>query len=154
MVEGGSKNSFKFPKAERLHHRSLVEGLFRLGKTFYEFPFRVSWRILSAEELRDNFRCNVPEAISPVQMMVAIPKKKRRRAVDRVLMRRRIREAYRLNRHSFCEYAKEKTNAATISLAFVYIHNENLPYNCIEEKMMASLEKLKIKIDKCSNPQS
>ncbi len=41
---------------------------------------------------------DAPADVGALQMLVTVPKKKRRRAVDRVLMRRRIREAYRINR--------------------------------------------------------
>lgn len=140
------KADYRFPKEARLHHRSLVEGLFRLGKSYYEFPFRISWRTLSPEELQRNFRSNVPEGIGKVQMMVTVPKKKRRRAVDRVLMRRRIRESFRLNRRGLCLRIDELPEIATLSLAFVYIHDKNLPYVTVEEKMRAALSKLQSKL--------
>lgn len=140
--EESKKGDFRFPKEERLHHRSLVEGLFRSGKSFYEFPFRVSWRILSPEELHKNFRHNIPEGIGSTQMMVTVPKKKRRKAVDRVLMRRRIREAYRLNRLELRDTATHLPEVATLSLALVYIHDSNLPFAIIEEKMKSLLAKM------------
>lgn len=141
-----AKLSFKFPKEERLHHKSLVDGVFLKGKSFYEFPFRVSWRGLSEEELDKNFRNKVPEGIAPVQMMVTVPKKKRRRAVDRVRMRRLIREAYRLNKGEWISVVCSRQKYATVSLALVYIHNENLPYSIIEEKMKLVLSKLLTKL--------
>lgn len=138
--------SFRFSKEDRLHHRSLVEGLFRFGKSFYEFPFRVTWRKLTEEELRDNFRNIVPEKIGQLQMMVTVPKKKRRHAVDRVLLRRRIREAYRLNRHPLYNQIGENEGIRTLSVALVYVHDQNLPYMTIEEKMKVIIDKLQRKI--------
>ena len=141
------KRDLSFPKRERLHHRSLVEGLFRNGKSFYEFPFRVTWRIMSDEELGKNFRDHVPEGIDNLQMMVTVPKKKRRHAVDRVLMRRRIREAYRLNRLPLKHKIDKDSSIRTFSVGLVYIHNQNLSYGAIEEKMISLLEKLSKKIN-------
>lgn len=138
--------NYCFPKEGRLHHRSLVEGLFRKGKSFYEFPFRVTWRILNPEELQKNFRDKVPENIGKVQMMVTVPKKKRKRAVDRVKMRRRIREAYRLNRHPLLYLIERDESIATMSIAFVYFHDKNLPYVTIEEKMKIVFDKLGRKV--------
>ena len=143
---------FKFPKEERLHHRSLVDGLFRFGKSFYEFPFRVTWRTMNREELRENFRNILPDNIGNLQMMVTVPKKKRRHAVDRVKMRRRIREAYRLNRSSLKSSVDKREDMGTMSIALVYIHDKNLPYSLIEEKMCSLLEKLKRKIETSSLP--
>ena len=148
------KECLKFPKEGRLHHRSLVEGLFRNGKSFYEFPFRVTFRILTEEEIRKNFRNTVPPGIGKLQMMVTVPKKKRRHAVDRVLMRRRIREAYRLNRNPLMNYLSGFPGLATMSLALVYIHDKNLPYIMVEEKMRFLLEKLKRKIETLQRPDS
>ncbi|MDE6429779.1 MAG: ribonuclease P protein component [Duncaniella sp.] len=55
------------------------------------------------------------------QFLIAVPKKKIRHAVDRVQMRRRIREAYRLNRHLF-------PDNLPIDVAFIYVASEVLPY--------------------------
>ncbi|MCH5227044.1 MAG: ribonuclease P protein component [Muribaculaceae bacterium] len=136
------KESYRFPKAERLHHRSLVEGLFRLGKSFYEFPFKVTWRKLSQAELEANFRNKLPADIGSLQMMVTVPKKKRHKATDRVLMRRRIREAYRLHRIPLRKELETETSHGTLSLALVYVHDKNLPYAMIEQKMIQLLDKL------------
>lgn len=145
-MEVKDKEKFDFPKSERLHHRSLVEGLYRHGKSFYEFPFRVTWRILKTNELEKNFRDRVPEGIGSLQMMVTVPKKKRRHAVDRVLLRRRIREAYRLNRLEFRKKIDTIPELGTFSLALVYIHDKNLSYTHIEEKIKALLQKLEGRI--------
>ena len=146
IVESNKLN-FKLSKDERLHHRSLVEGLFRFGNSFYEFPFRVTYRSMTTEELEKNFRDHVPEGISSLQMMVTVPKKKRRKAVDRVLMRRRIREAYRLNKHRLKQDVDMLPGIKTFSVALVYIHDKNMPYDFIESKIKKVLTKLQAKIN-------
>ena len=143
----GSSGVFSFPKEEKLHHRSLVERLFRHGKSFYEFPFRVTWNSLSEEELKQNFRNKLPDNIGRLQIMVTVPKKKRKRAVDRVLMRRRIREAYRLNKETLKKGLEMACGVGTLSIAIVYIHDKNLPYKAVEEKMKALVSKMKEKIE-------
>ena len=145
-ITGGKEKCLSFKKEERLHHRSLVENLFRKGKNIYEFPFRVTWLAMTAEKLESCFRNGVPTTIGPLQMMVTVPKKKRKRAVDRVLMRRRIREAYRLNRIPLKVKVMENTDIRTLQLGIVYIHNANLPYSTIEERLCKLLEKLKEKV--------
>lgn len=140
-----AKGALSFPKEERLHHRSLVERLFRSGKSFYEFPFKVIWQALSEEELKKNFRNNPPDGIGSMQLLITVPKKKRKLAVDRVLMRRRIREAYRLNRLPLKKATSENPNVRVLNLALIYIHNANLPYALVEEKMESVLARLRSK---------
>lgn len=149
--EEKSKKRFIFPKEERLHHRSLVEGLFRKGHTLFEFPFRVSYRIMTPEDLISNFRNSEPEGIGKLQMLVTVPKKKRKRAVDRVLMRRRIREAYRLNRLSLRESIENQQEIRTLSVGLIYIHDKNLDYRFIEEKIKNIMKKLTAAIAKEKN---
>lgn len=136
----------KFVKAERLRHRTLVEGLFQHGKSLYEYPLRLTYRIMSGDELSDSFRKEVPEGIARMQMMVTVPKKKRRHAVDRVLMRRRIREAFRLNRIPLRDLAQQLPDGAYLQLAFIYLHNENADYRQMENCMIRLLDKLAKKI--------
>lgn len=140
------KGVFRFPKEERLHHRSLVEGLFRRGKSFYEFPFRVTWRAMTETELQENFRNNIPDGIGRLQMLVTVPKKKRKKAVDRVCMRRRIRESYRLNKNDLKKAFKDNHSIRTLSIALVYIHDKNLPYFTIEEKVKTVIARIQSKL--------
>ena len=137
-----SSRHFTLRKDEKLRHRSLVERLFREGNSVFEFPIRMMWRILSADELSANFRDCVPPRIGKLQMMVTVPKKKRRHAIDRVLMRRRIREAYRLNRLPIKDALAGMPEVGTLGVAFVYVHTENVDYAKIEKKMKILLSRI------------
>lgn len=88
----------------------------------------------------------VPEGIGSLQMMVTVPKKKRRKAVDRVQMRRRIREAYRLHRLRLRKYIEDTPSIRTLSMALVYVHDKNLPYLTMEEKMKSLLHKIESRL--------
>ena len=89
-----------------------------------------------------SFRAELPPQLGKLQMLITVPKKKRRHAVDRVLMRRRIREAYRLNRLSLKETVENIPHSGTLSLAFIYLSDTNLPYSTIEKKMRRLLSKV------------
>lgn len=145
-VEEKSKNvsprPLRFGKAGRLRHRSLVEGLFAEGQGMYDFPLRMVWRRMSGAEMESSFRNGVPHGIDRLQMMVTVPKKKRRHAVDRVLMRRRIREAYRLNRVPLLQSVRSLPDGECVQVAFIYLHNDNLPYADVERKMKKLLARL------------
>ncbi len=79
-------------------------------------------------------------------MLITVPKKKRRRAVDRVLMRRRIREAYRLNRLPLKAAVDADPRIGVLVIAFIYQTDTNLPYYKIERKMQRLLDKLARKL--------
>lgn len=142
------ENNFSLKKGEKLRHRSLVEGLFKEGKTIYEFPLRLTWRVMDNSTFSENFRNKPPENIFNMQMLITVPKKKRKRAVDRVLMRRRIREAYRLNRNGLKAEVNKNPDVRLLSMAFVYMHNENLPYVTIEKKIKILFNKLESSLSK------
>ena len=137
---------FTLRKSAKLRHRTLIQELFQKGKSVYSGPLRVTFRAISQEDLEASFRVCVPDLMGPVQFMITVPKKKRRHAVDRVLMRRRIREAFRLQWHSLRNIIKEDPNIRTLSLAIVYMHYENSEMECIATAMGSALSKIRKKL--------
>lgn len=137
---------FTLRKSAKLRHRTMVQDLFQKGKSVYSGPLRVTFRILSDEELKDSFRKSVPDLIGPVQFMITVPKKKRKHAVDRVLMRRRIREALRLQWHPLRKLIQEDPAIRTLSIAIVYMDTENSRMDIIEAAVVSALSKVRKKI--------
>jgi len=76
-----------FSKGERLCGIKAVSELFSGGRTVNLPPLRLIYRILPADE---NFQ--------PLRVMISVPKRNFKRAVDRNLIRRRIKEAWRMNK--------------------------------------------------------
>lgn len=74
---------------------------------------------------------------APVQFLISVPKKRLRHAVDRVAMRRRIREAYRLLHQEY-----PLPDGARIDVAFIYVANALEPYARIEKAMRRILSTL------------
>lgn len=137
-----SKVRFTLRKDEKLRHKTLVDGVFGKGTTIYEYPLRLTYRKLSEDELRHSFRNGIPERIGPLQMLITVPKKKLRHAVDRVRMRRLIREAYRLNRLALKDKVQENPDVRTLSMAFIYMNDEKTDFTLIESKMKRLLERI------------
>lgn len=150
IVETANKTSestrLKLPKSCKLRHRSLVDKLFSEGKTLYQYPLRLSFRALSDEELKRSFRHSVPDRIGPVQFLITVPKKKLRHAVDRVLMRRRIREALRLRLPLLKAYVAGREDMRTLTLALIYL-DKNITSS---DRIATRIERL---IERLINPQ-
>lgn len=136
------KERFTLRKSAKLRHRTLVRTLFEKGKSVYAGPLRVTYRPLSAGQLAGSFRGEVPDLIGPVQLMITVPKKKRRHAVDRVLMRRRIREAFRLQYHPLRRLIEENPDIRTLSIGIVYMDSFNFDMNEIYSSMGRAIDKL------------
>lgn len=151
MTETAQQNNntterFTLRKSAKLRHRTLVQDLFQKGKSVYSGPLRVTFRTLTEEELKNSFREDVPDRLGPVQFMITVPKKKRKHAVDRVLMRRRIREAFRLQWHPLKKLIQEDPEIRTLSLAIVYMDSVNSEMRAINVAVGSALSKIRKKI--------
>ena len=81
-------------KSERLSSKKVINSLFEKGsentKSVFLYPFRVSYLLQDATDE------NTLHA--PTQMLISVSKRYFKHAVDRNLIKRRTREAYRLNK--------------------------------------------------------
>lgn len=118
----------KLKKDEKLCSRTAVERIFGEGKSLMAFPLRAAYRIHPIGE-------------HPVQFLISIPKKRIRKAVGRVTLRRRVREAYRLNRRELLVPALEQSGQG-VDIAFVYLDTSLAPYCVINEKMCSLLQRI------------
>ena len=122
-----------FSKSEHLCGEKRITRLFTDGEAFIVYPLRVVFLI---EPKTDT------ESLS---VLVSVPKKRFKRAVKRNILKRRIREAYRLNKQSVCENINGKN--IQIHIAFNYVSNDVLDYATIEKKMKLSLLKIMDKME-------
>jgi len=81
------------------------------------------------------------KGLHPVVMAVSVPKRLFRRAVDRNLLKRRIREAYRLNKPAFYALMARDGNRSLL-LVVQYQHREIKAFHIIQEGLLGSLSKL------------
>lgn len=108
-------------KTEKLCSRTAINQLFEHGRSTIAYPLRAVYSIRQPAD-------------RPAQFLVSVPKKKIRHAVDRVLLRRRTREAYRLWRRTLLHPALHEAGM-TADIAFVFLDKKPVPYDTIEERM-------------------
>ena len=77
-----------------------------------------------------------------VKFLVNVPKKKLRHAVDRVAMRRRVREAYRLNKHILYDSLSSIPDNLVIEIAFVYMSDKKKDFSAVQSRMINILNKV------------
>ena len=121
---------YSFSKEERLCSVKLIDKLFHSGSSFLLYPFRIIW-------LKETLPVE-----TPVQVLISVPKKKFKRAVDRNLLKRRIREIYRLQKsEQLLPFLTE--HSLTLIVGINYIGNEIGEYAFMEKKFNAAILKLK-----------
>lgn len=117
-----------FGKQEKLKSRKLIDLIFKEGKA------------IRKRTVNCLYICPSGTIDPPVQVMIAVPKRLLRKATDRNLIKRRIREAYRLNKNSLIELCR-KDNKQLI-LAFLYQKNTIAEYKTIETETRKILTEL------------
>ena len=118
-------------KRERLCSRKAVETLVASGRYVYSGPIRC--RYVQRDRTVD--RAEVPAEDSVCRIMVSVPKRHFKRAVKRNLLKRRIREAYRLQKGLL-----EARN--DIDMMFVYTSREICGFEDISVSLQHILKEI------------
>ena len=117
--------NFELPKNERLHSKKLIKELFDKGSSFFLYPFKVL--ILEA-----------PQNLQAThQVLFSVSKKKIKRSTDRNLIKRRMREAYRINKPIILGILGTKK-----LIGLIYVSSEIGTYQIIEKKIIKILYKI------------
>ena len=124
-IADGSVN-FSFKKDERLCSKKVIEKLFLEGKSIFVFPIKI---IYLETKLPTN---------SPAQAAFSVGKRNFKRAVQRNLIKRRMREIYRLNKSKLYYELVDKQ----LAVFFIYTGKTILEYNQIESAIIKGMKKL------------
>ena len=122
---------FSLTKMERLSGERVIARLFEEGKGAFAWPFRYLFRAEPAAEAKDG---------TGVAMLVSVSKRNFKSAVQRNQLKRRTREAYRLNKHALIDAASEK--GLHVHLGLVYSSKDTVAYHDIEraiQKILAAV---------------
>lgn len=117
-------------KKEKLRGTTRIDAVFASGRSLIAYPLRAVF-VTGPAAGHDE---------APARFLVSVPKKKLRHAVDRVKMRRRVREAYRLQRHLLVPALT--AHGVSVDIAFTYLSSHLHPYRAVEEKMSQLLSRI------------
>lgn len=104
------------PRTERLRSLGAVRRLFDEGESGFVFPFRYVWYAEADIE-------------RSTEVLFSVPKKFHKRANRRNLLRRRMKEAYRLQKELLGD------SPVNLDLALIYSSKEVLPYKTISHAL-------------------
>lgn len=113
---------FTFSKEERLNKEKVIQELFKRGSSFYLYPYKV-------------FVMRNADQAGSHQVLISVSKKLFNKSVDRNKIKRKIREAYRLNKVALDMETK-------LVIAYIYTAKEILPSSQIEERLLKTFKRL------------
>ena len=122
MNQKSNKGQFSFSKDERITNKKVIQKLFESGKKVSLSPFIVKY-IFEKKEIKN-------------KILISVSKSKIKSSVKRNLLKRRIRESFRLN--------KSIIKNLGCSLAFVYSSTKILNYNEINKSLIKLLKKINL----------
>ena len=127
---------FTFRKEERLVGKSLIDRLFRGGesRSMSSYPLRVVYCL--AERQDDGI---------PVKVMVSVPKRCFKLAVDRNRVKRQLREAYRHHKASLWK-AMEEHPDKMLTLVFLWLDAHHRPSSEVEQRMVGLIHRISERI--------
>lgn len=122
-----SKQRYTFKKEEKLKSRKAIEQLFRHGKAFSNFPFKILWKFNETVS-------------SELQTGFTVSSKQFKKAVDRNRIKRLMRESYRIQKNELQQQLKKSNKQ--LAVFFIYVGNELPDHPFIFEKTGKAIKHL------------
>ena len=123
------RRSFALPKSNKLKSITAITRLFDVGTSDFAYPIKLVFLKESVGEQFETFKAGV-----------SVPKKLYKKAVDRNTIKRRLREAIRLNQQGLYEYCLEHN--CFFHFMLIYVGKEILTSQQIDKSVRSLFEKL------------
>lgn len=123
-----------FRKRERIVSKKQLEALFDGGdsQSLAAFPLRVVYQ-----------QTKRSQGDAPAQILISVPKKRFKHAVDRNRVKRQIREAYRHHKQLLWEAIPENSQ---LSVAFIWLSDKHCPTDEIHKRVVSLLKRISEKL--------
>jgi len=129
-----SSKIYSFKKEERLCSKKFLTELFDNGSSFLIYPYRVIW--LNSPNQNQAY---------PIQVVISVPKKRFKSAVDRNLIKRRTKEIYRMGKEEHL-YPAVNTHQKKILLGLSYVGKEIHDFDYLQQKLHTLFKTLILKV--------
>ena len=130
-------SKYSLNKSDRLKSKSIIDGLFANSQTVKGFPVLILWTLTPLPEL--------DAQPTPIKAAFTVSKKKFRRAVDRNRIKRLMREALRLNRHSLS--SAQIPVGFQLNIMMFYLTRDILTFEQVDRGMIKALKRLAHKFE-------
>jgi ribonuclease P protein component len=130
------RNTLK--KTERLKSRKRIEKLFREGKSFSLYPFKIIY-LLTAPGSIPAASGSIP-APAPIQAGFGVSSRLFGKAVDRNRIKRLCREAWRLQRQPLSGQVQQK--GLSMAVFIIYTGKQLPDYPTVTQKIGVALQRL------------
>ncbi len=132
-----------FQKRERMVSRKLIDTLFGACPAKQGLESRGS-QSMAAYPLRAVYTRKVrARDDAPVQVLVSVPKKHFKHAVDRNRIKRQVREAFRQHKQLLYEALAEQEQ---LLLAFIWLSDEHYPSQHVESRVVSLMQRVAEKL--------
>ena len=140
-------DSHSFRKAERIVSQKQIDLLFggHRSHSLTAYPLRAVYATTDHEHLEGQQ--------PPVQVLISVPKKHFRHAVDRNRVKRQVREAYRQNRHLLADVLAIMPDRMLL-LSFIWMADRHLPSSDVAQRLQHLLARVATQLSSAASPAS
>ncbi len=124
---------FTFKKEERLYGHAALDNVYSKGRHLHTD----SIKIIFIEVPKSNY--------PPCRVVFSVPKRGFKKAVDRNLLKRRMREIYRNHKHLLYDHLNEK--GKNIHIYMIYLSKQIAPFDELKEDVLKAIKTLVNKLN-------